>query len=251
MLNAKIGALVEKFAIKGKVKLVGSSQRRGALFTSDYDLLTELQGRPAVLAHYFKKVMQEIPKKDYYFMDMKCGLDKRLVYDFQDLGSYLQNPLIPATYKRKILAAKGEEQVKLIRDLYILRWTPADITNGFVKLTDGTKYSLEDALQDDTIIKLDIVIPVGDRFAEVSEMYIYKQSEVENDEVLRSLADDIELFRHENTMKSLKRLYSIISLKNPKDYRLSKLDVFFNSEYGLLNKCAKLFHLKKLHLIFK
>jgi hypothetical protein len=238
MINAKIGSLIERFAIKGKVKLVGSNQRRGALFTSDYDISTELHGRPAVLAYYFKKVMQEIPKKDYYFMDFKAGLDKRLVYDFEDLNKYLQNPLIRASYKKKILASKGEAQVKLIRDLFILRWTPADITNGFVKLIDGTKYSLEDALQDDTTIKLDIVIPVGDRYAEVSEMYMYKQSEVDNDEVLHSLADDIELFRHENTMKSLKRLYSIIFLKNPKDLRLHKLDEFFNSEYGLLNKCA-------------
>ena len=46
MLNAKIGALIERFAVHGKVKLVGSQQRRGQLFTSDYDILTQLNGRP-------------------------------------------------------------------------------------------------------------------------------------------------------------------------------------------------------------
>ena len=240
MLNNKIGTLIEKFAVHGKVKLVGSQQRRGQLFTSDYDISTQLNGRPEVLARYFKEVMVEIPKKLYYFIDFKAGLDHRLVYDFNEdnLTAYLKNPLITPIYKQKIMAAKGEARVKLIRDLFILRWTPDDIVKGFKTLVDGSKYTLEQALQDDTTIKLDIVIPVGDRFAEISEMYMYKQTAVNNDEILSSLADDIEMFRHQNTMKSLKRLYSVLELSDPKDRRLAKLETFFNSEYGLLNKCA-------------
>jgi hypothetical protein len=240
MLNNQIGDLVERFAVHGKVKLVGSNQRRGMLFTSDYDILTQINGRAKTLANYFKKVMEEIPKKDYYFMDFKAGLDKRLVYNFDedDLKTYLKNPLISRTYKNKILNAKGEERVKLIRDLFILRWTRQDIINGFVKLIDGTKYSLEESLEDDTIIKLDIIIPVGSRFAEVSEMYIYKQPTDSNKSIIQSLSDDVEKFRHENSMKALKRLYSIIDLENKNDKRLPKLESFFNSEYGLLNKIA-------------
>jgi hypothetical protein len=240
MLNTKLGALIEKFAVHGKVKLVGSQQRRGQMFTSDYDISTQLNGRPEVLARYFKEVMHDIPKRDYFFMDFKAGLDKRLIYNFNedDLTAYLKNPLITPIYKQKIMAAKGEDRVKLIRDLFILRWTPDDIVKGFKTLVDGSKYSLEQALQDDTTIKLDIIISVGDRVAEVSELYMYKQTAVNNDEILSSLADDIELFRHQNTMKSLKRLYSVLELSDPKDKRLQKLETFFNSEYGLLNKCA-------------
>ncbi len=116
MLNNKIGELIEKFAVHGKVKLVGSQQRRGQLFTSDYDISTQLSGRPETLARYFKAVTQAIPKKDFYFMDFKAGLDKRLVYDFNDddLATFIKNPLIPAAYKRNIRAAKGEARVKLI-----------------------------------------------------------------------------------------------------------------------------------------
>ena len=109
--------------------------------------------------------------------------------------------------------------------------------DGYIKLIDGSEYSLEEALLDDTIIKLDIIIPVGDRFAEVSEMYIYKQSTDNNKTITESLANDIEMYRHENSMKSLKRLYSILELNNANDRRLPKLQEFFNSEYGLLNKC--------------
>jgi hypothetical protein len=39
-------------------------------------------------------------------------------------------------------------------------------------------------------------------------------------------------------MKSLKRLYSVLELSDPNDKRLQKLELFFNSEFGLLNKCA-------------
>lgn len=239
MLNNKVGDLINKFGIYGKIKLVGSSQRRGMLYVSDTDILTKLQGKPELLARYFKEVMEEVPKKEYYFMDFKCGLDKRLVYDFNEdkLNEYLMNPLITKSYKKKILESKGEERVKLIRDLFILRWTRNDIINGYISLIDGTKYSLEEALLDDTIIKLDIIIPVGDRFAEVSEMYIYKQSIDGNKTIIESLANDIEMYRYENSMKSLKRLYSILELNNFYDKRLLKLQDFFNSEYGLLNKC--------------
>ena len=240
MINNKIGTLIEKFSVKGKVKLVGSNQRRGMLYVSDYDLLTKLKDRAEILAEHFQKVMKEIPKKDYYFMDFKCGLFKKLIYDFDedDLTTYLKNPLIHKSYKKKILDSKGEERVKLIRDLFILRWTRDEIIAGYKKLIDGSKYSLVDALQDDTIIKLDVIIPVGDRFAEVSEMYMYKQTTDDNKSIIQSLSDDIEKYKHSNSMKSLKRLYSIISLESPNNKRLSKLEEFFNSEYGLLNKVA-------------
>lgn len=240
MLNNKIGDLIERFSVKGKLKLVGSNQRRGMIFTSDYDLIVVLKGRAATLAKHFQNVMKQIDVKKYFFMDFKCGLFKKLIYNFDkdNLTEYLKNPLITKSYKKKILNAKGEDRVKLIRDLFILRWTRQDIIDGFVKLIDGTKYSLEQSLEDDTIIKLDIIIPVGSRFAEVSEMYIYNQSKDDNTSIIQSLSDDVEKFRHENSMKALKRLYSIIDLEDKTDKRIPKLELFFNSEYGLLNKIA-------------
>lgn len=238
MIDNKISTIIHKFAVKGKVKLIGSNQYRGFLFTTDYDISTVLKGRAESLANHFKKVIQTIPKKSYYFMDFKCGLDKRLIYDFDknDLHEYLENPLIPKAYKEKIKDAKGEDQVKLIRDLFILRWTPSDITKGYVVLVDGKMYPLTEALQDDTIIKLDIVIPVGNSFAEVSENYYYKQSPEGNASLVQELSDDIEKYKHKNSMKALKRLFSILNLTSPKDSKKDVLEIFFNSQIGLINK---------------
>jgi len=239
MLDNKLSTIIHKFAVKGKVKLIGSNQYRGFLFGTDYDISTVLKGRAETLANHFKQVIQTIPKRSYYFMDFKCGLDKRLIYDFDkdSLSEYLENPLIPKTYKEKIKDATGEDRVKLIRDLFILRWTPQDITKGYLVLVDGKPYPLVEALQDDTIIKLDIVIPVGNSFAEVSENYYYRQSpENENGSLVQALSDDIEKYKHENSMKALKRLYSILTLTSPKDSKLEVLEIFFNSQIGLINK---------------
>lgn len=240
MINNKIGDLVTRFSISGKMKLIGSNAKRGLLFTNDYDLVVVLKDRAETLAKHFKDVMLEIPKKDYFFMDLKAGLDKRLVYDFDNdnLEEYLKNKLITKKYKLNIRKSKGEERVKLIRDLFILRWKPQDIINGYIKLVDGSHYSLVDALKDDTIIKLDVIIPVGDRLAEVSENYIYHQSKPDDKQIIKDLANDIEKYKYNNTMKSLKRLYSIMKLDNPNDKRLDKLELFFNSQYGLVNKVA-------------
>jgi len=73
MLNDKISALIERFAVRGKVKLVGSQQRRGQLFASDYDILTQLNSRPETLARYFKQVMASIPKKITTLLTSSAG----------------------------------------------------------------------------------------------------------------------------------------------------------------------------------
>jgi hypothetical protein len=236
-----VGDLIHKFSITGKCKLIGSTQYRGQLFTSDYDVATTLKGRAETLANHFKRVIESIPTKSYYFMDFKAGLDERFVFDFEKdtLDVWLKNKLIPKALKEKIRSAKGEAQVKLIRDLFILRWQPEDITRGFVHLCDGKKYPLEEALEDDTIIKLDVVIPVGNGFAEVSENYHFKQHKDDVENIVKQLADDLEKYRWTHSMKSLKRLYSILELTNPNDARLRVLAEFFNSEAGLINKVTR------------
>ena len=238
MLNQPIEKSIHKFDIRSKAKLIGSNSYRGILFGSDYDVESKLTGSSHALATHFKHVVSHLD--GILFMDFKAGLDHRLVYDFDQgsLDDYLSNPLIPKKYVTQIKKAKGEDRVKLIRDLYILRWTPKDIRRGWVKMIDGTHKTFEDALKDDTMIKVDFVVPVGNIFAEISEVYQYKQSPIHIEQVLRELADDVEFYKHNNTMKSLKRLYSIMEIKNTyPEARLRMLD-FFNSDAGLVNKCA-------------
>ena len=55
MINDKVKKEIIKYAVKGKVKLIGSNSIRGLLFTNDIDIETDLQGSPTAIANYFKK----------------------------------------------------------------------------------------------------------------------------------------------------------------------------------------------------
>jgi hypothetical protein len=235
MLNNKTGKAVHRFAVHGKYKLIGSNQQRGMLFASDVDVAVHLNGRAETLARYFQNAFKG-GFKETYFMDFKAGLNHRLVYR-GSLIAYLKNPLIPDDTKSSIRKARGEAREKLIRSLYVLRWTPADVAKGFVKMVDGTKKTLAEAIEDDTIIKVDVIVPVGDTYAEVSENYVYKQTPETVEDAMKGMEDDIEYYRHKNTMKALKRVYRVLLL-DPKGHekKLKSLFDLFNSSVGFANK---------------
>ena len=64
------------------------------------------------------------------------------------MNDYLQEhkDIIPKSKARAIRKAKGKETIELIRDLYILRWKSADVKRGWVKMIDGKKKCLKDAV---------------------------------------------------------------------------------------------------------
>ena len=118
-----------------------------------------------------------------------------------------------------------------------LRWKPEDLANGKIMLKNGYK-SLEDCIKEDYLIKLDFVVPVGNTFAEVSEIFDTPyQSEKKKEQIEEELEEDIVTYtKKQNSMKALKRLYALLLLDKKKPPK--KITTFFNSEYGLLNKVA-------------
>jgi hypothetical protein len=77
--------------------------------------------------------------------------------------------------------------------------------------------------------KADLVVPVGDRYAEVSIHYYRNPVKPQ----LKDLADDVKKYWGKDNMKALKRLYSIYKMEGK---NTDNFTTFFNSEYGLLNK---------------
>ena len=229
LINNNVGNIAHSFSVQHKIKLIGSNATRGMLFPSDYDFESKLSGRAEALFQDFKKTFKnkKIMSK-IYFMDFKCGLDNRL-YPFN-----INNPLIPAKMKKKIMKAKGEEREKLERELYIIRWTPAEVIRGYKVLFDGTHKSFVDCLEDDTTIKLDWIIPIGNAYMECSTNYYYKQSDVSNQ--VKDLTDEIDYYKHRNTMKAMKRLMSILLITNRDKRVQKKLVTYFNSPIGYINK---------------
>lgn len=78
-------------------------------------------------------------------------------------------------------------------------------------------------------MKVDLVVAVGDRFAEVSIHY-YRQPVKPN---LKDIENEVKKYKKTDTMKSLKRLFTLYTLQGK---NTDALQDFFNSEYGLINK---------------
>jgi hypothetical protein len=84
---------------------------------------------------------------------------------------------------------------------------------------------------------------INSRFIEISEVYNINldgepNMDYSTDEVLKELTTDYKDYVKEgNYMKALKRMFSIIKMKNPQDKKLVKLADYFNSPIGLLYRC--------------
>jgi len=121
-----------------------------------------------------------------------------------------------------------------LKDGEKLRWNKRQLAQG---MNQGV--SLADAIKMDTLVKLDLIVPVGDSFAEVSEIYETKyQTKKTKKQIEKELEEDITMYAKDNSMKALKRMYSLISLETGRTKMKKKLIDFFNSDVGLVNKVA-------------
>jgi hypothetical protein len=249
-INNQIVAPINLFAVKGKWKMIGSNSLRSTQYGSDYDIETIIKNTPTkTIANHIQDAYEKASKNaDYWITDFKCGICPHLQYkgDYtpESLKEYLSNPLIKPKDRRRILALKGEEQVDAVRDLFILRWTPKDVKAGKVKMYCGGDRTLEDALLDKTITKIDLITKVGDQFAEISENYYISVGGKSNhlptsEEQLREdLEEDIHYYSKMDSFKALKRLFSLLQIEGKKKHskQLKSLIEFFNGQVGQLNK---------------
>lgn len=249
MVNNNVRKFINEFAIKGKYRLIGSNSLRAIHYASDYDVETQLRNMtPSLVAKRFKKQFYDAKRSNnLWITDFKCGWDNRLVYrgDYTDASvkTYLQNSLIPKSYRERVMKATGEDRIDLIRDLYILRWKYDDIMRGSVRLFDGKYKQLVDCVLDKTPLKIDLIGKVGDLFTEISENYYIKIGDKKNytalptrQELESEYEDEIHYYASRDKFKALKRVFSLLQVEGEKGVRMENLVGFFNSEVGFLNK---------------
>ena len=192
LLNNKIEQVVEQFACRSKIKLLGSNSIRGMLYPSDIDV--------EVLAS--NVTASELARR------------------IQDAVRHLGDTIF--------CEFKTEDGTKK------LRWSAKDILKGF-----KGKVSLAEALTKKGVVKLDILQPVGDTYAEISLYYIIQIKGETNIEVLsgealiKSLEKDVKEYKSQNLLKALKRYYSIQKVKGKQS---QPIEDFLNSETGAVSK---------------
>lgn len=250
-INNAVGEVINQLAVKGRHRLIGSNSLRAIKYGADYDAEAyPKQDRCSAVARLIKEAYFKTKKNpNVWITDFKAGWDDRLVYrgDFSkhSVEEYVENPLIPADYKKKILDATGDEQEKLINDLWKIRWDAPSMKRGWVKLIDGRTKMLKDAIMDLTPVKIDLIIKEGNQFAEVSENYYITCDGKKNwnttpdqEEKEQEFEEEIRYYTKVNKFKALKRLFSLLRYEGEEKNKakLDRLVEFFNSDVGYANK---------------
>ena len=110
-----------------------------------------------------------------------------------------------------------------------------------IEYIDGTKIKLNNVndiklnmFKNISFIKIDYIVFLDFIFKEVSIMYIFKENDMDTDDIIKKLTDDYsELIDNGENFKAMKRAFSIYKIQ--KDYpNMKKLTHLFNSTLGKL-----------------
>lgn len=213
-IKSNVKKLKEVFniiSLTRKYKVIGSSNLKNIRYNSDFDL-----------ADFYNNSKPTIKKVVKYFQFIYKTLDSKSSY------SYI-------TDFKAGLNSDGEP----------LKWTKEEVKKNKKVLIDGSFITLDEAIQQKSTIKIDVVSYINDTFIEISENYYIKMgnisnfedSEIDEKKIIQSVKEsEKEEVKDNNYNKALKRNFSWRYAKNKNDKKLIKLVDFFNSDVGILNK---------------
>jgi hypothetical protein len=168
-------------------------------YPSDIDLHDELieNGPPIKVVKDATKRIQKVIKdelnmKCHYITDIKAGIDQRFNLSIGKLenGFYFPNlnnlgilmSILPVStsdtiyelmrdYKNNTHGYKIHDILeKIIREYKIIRWKPEEVLKG-EKIKNGKLITFEQALMQDSTVKIDVATFIDERFTEVSNNY--------------------------------------------------------------------------------
>ena len=108
-----------------------------------------------------------------------------------------------------------------------------------IEYIDGTKIKLNNVndiklnmFKNISFIKIDYIVFLDFVFKEVSIMYIFKENDMDTDDIIKKLTDDYsELINNGEKFKAMKRVFSVYKIQ--KDHpNMKKLTSLFNSNLG-------------------
>jgi len=211
----------------GDVNLLGSNDDPRIMYSADYDILETPVFRKSSVKQF--QALVKRANKVGTITDIKCGevpewnLLTTKTYSREKELKHLQD-----LWQKKIITdAEVREAQKLLQpnltkpELYkarkalrfgVMRWTPAQVAQGYMKFRDHTFY-LEEAMKSKGITKVDVVAWVKEKYVEVSNILLWTHrgkpyANVKH--VINSLKEDLVIFAYDgNFMKVAKRMYSL------------------------------------------
>jgi len=199
-------------SLTGKYKVIGSSNLKNFRYNSDFDLANFVDNDKNIsikkIVQYFQSIYKTFDKKpiNNYITDFKCGIDSN------------NEPL---------------------------HWTKKEVLNNKKLLLNKSYITLDEAIQQKSTIKIDVISYINNTFIEISENYYIKlknnsnfnEKELNETNIINSIKEsEKEEIEDDNFNKALKRQFSWRYAKNKDDPKLKELEQFFNSDIGILNK---------------
>ncbi len=205
-------------------------------------------------AKRIKQIANDIKqKKEHYLLDFKAGADYRYIFPMGDMDNgvltfdtgfmdNIKGRLSEGLYTKEdydaivrfVDIAKreiGGGQVaydgitKILRKYYILRWKLDEIIKGVKQLSSGSSVTLEDALKQHQLVKLDLAVMIRGRLVELSNIWSLFYYDIERHQYvymtplpkLENVPFDIEKLYWSDMFfspyKVIKRMFSYARLK--------------------------------------
>jgi hypothetical protein len=174
------------------------------------------------------KIKRSIYYSDYDSFSTVKGKNENMIYNhFKSVFEIIKNSENTIISDFKMGEFRGKA----------LRWDYEEI-----KKRENNGITFEQALKQQSMIKMDVVTLLNGRFIEITEVYnIYidgsSNADYTKENVRKELTDDMKKqIKKGNYMKGLKRKYSLLNLDGKNKATREKLIDYFNSPIGLLNR---------------
>lgn len=246
----------------GEPNIVGSMSLKSQQFASDYDMIEEVPIRS--IAGFVKMLQEKIQTllrmPHTWVADFKAGIvpawvlipDTSYVEGKAIKGFKKQEAMKRLEGMRGVLSAEEWREAKDLLEhitpsnffetrkqlrYHIVRWTPLEILSGSVQLRDGRILTLADALQQPSIVKLDVVGYV-DSFTDFSIIYTLTKggkpiAPVPMLDFELSLEQDILAYQKTDPFKAMKRMFSLAKFRDDTEL-LEALQPILNGDLGRL-----------------
>ena len=126
----------------------------------------------------------------------------------------------------------------IIHELATVRWTYNDVINGFVIIKPHIEFTLEEAIKDSLLTKIDMYAFINGKFMEITNAF--KSDELDIDDVVLGIKRNMMIYLYDdppNYMKAVKRAFSALRIEGKNMYLVEKLTKFLVSNTNLLSSC--------------
>lgn len=255
--------------------IYGSSSYRDALYPSDIDLFEKVRvlGTLEESINFFveniqRVVSQIIKRKNHYFCELKCGLDKRydieIGYSANDIFHMTQgltklleqmkdlfiedeyDILMTICHKKEKKQIDFETMKQVLRKHYIVRWTAKEVLEGIKELPfNGGQYSLKDAVNNISPINIEILAIVNDKYTDVSTYLVLVYDPPDDEPKVVNLPQDsltnLDEYINQQLKQQIEKLYYSKLEFNPVKLAKRYLNYgYYNQKNAIVNSILPL-----------